>query len=424
MGNGPAAPAGESPALAVKGATVHTLVGAPITQGVVIIRDGHIAAVGKDITIPKGAQVIDVSGLHLYPGFFDSMSQLGLVEVGSIDETNDTTDIGDFNPQLVAASAIYPASEIIPVTRANGVTHTLSSPGSGGGFRRAAPIVPGQASLISLAGWTVEEMMVASSAGLIVNWPRIETRTFDFSTFSMQEAPFKEARNSYQKKLAELTDWFEAAQHYAQAVERGSKDQFERDLKLESMIPIVKGKTPILVIAQEVRQIKDALAFAEKFDLRLVLAGAAESWKIKELLAEKKIPVILGQTQVLPREEDDPYDKPFTTATELFRAGVLIAFATFGASDSRTLPYEAGNAVAYGLPWEEGIKAITLNPARILGVEDRLGSIEAGKIANLIVTDGDPLEIRTEIKHLFINGKSTSLDNKHRRLYERYRERN
>jgi imidazolonepropionase-like amidohydrolase len=277
--------------------------------------------------------------------------------------------------------------------------------------------------LLHLAGWTVEEMAIEASVGMMMGWPSLQTRTFDFSTFSMKEKPFKDVKKEYDDNVAELEAWIEAARHYHQAVEKGSKDKFERDVKLEALARVTQGEMTLFVHAQDTRQIKDAVAFAEQQKIKIVITGGAEAWKVKELLAEKNIPVILGPTQALPREEDDPYDKPFTNASELHTAGVKIAFATFGASNSRTLPYEAANAVAYGLPWEEGLKAITLYPAQILGVDDRLGSVEQGKIANLILTNGDPLEITTEVEYLFINGRLTSMENKHKQLYEKYRSR-
>lgn len=408
---------------AVQGAKIYTWNEAPIESGTVIIRDGKIVSVEAGVSAPSGAQVIDATGLQVYPGLFDAMTEIGLTEVGSVPATVDTTDLGRFNPQLEAAVAIHPASDLIPVARANGITHAVSAPGGGGASGAEAPIIAGQASAIHLAGWTVEEMAIERSMGMALHWPRIETETFDFSTFATKETPYEEAKKAYDEEVAEIESWFEAARHYRQAVDNGNAARFERDLKLEAMRKVIDGELPLIVYADEDRQIRAAVEFAETQGLRMILAGGSEAWKVKDLLADKTVPVILGPTQALPREEDEPYDKPFTCAAELHSAGVKIAFGTFGASNSRTLPYEVGNAVAFGLPWEEGLKAITLYPAQILGVDDRLGSVEEGKVANLIVTDGDPLEIQTEVKYLFINGRLTDPDNKHKRLYEKYRAR-
>lgn len=402
-------------AYAIRGAKIYTLAGPPIENGTVVIRDGKIAAVGKDVAIPSGAQVINASGLQVYPGLFDSVSRLGLMEIGQVAATVDINELGDYNPQLLAATAVHPASEHIPVARANGITHAVSAPGGG--------VLSGQASLIHLSGWTIEEMAIQPSVGMILNWPTLQTRSFDFATFSLRERPFSEAKKEYEERVAALEDWLEAARHYVQAAEKGSPANFERDLKLEALARVVKGELPLIVMANNHRDIKNAVEFAEKQKLKVIIAGGGEAWKVKDLLKQKNIPVILRPTQTLPQEEDDPYDRPFTAPGELHAAGVKIAFATFDSSDSRTLPYETANAVPYGLPWEEALKAITLYPAQILGVADRLGTIEVGKLANLIVTDGDPLSIPTQVRYLFIQGQLTSTDNKHKQLYEKYRAR-
>jgi len=407
---------------ALRGARIHTLSGPDIERGTVVVRDGRIVAVGAEAAIPDGAEVIDVSGLEIYPGLFDSYSQLGLTEVGAVSATVDTSEAGDFNPHLLAATAILPASEHIPVARANGVTHAVSAPGAGG-FGGGGPLLGGQASLIHLDGWTIEEMLVRPSVGLVVNWPTLRTRTFDPSTFGFRERPFTEVKKEYDEKIGELEEWLEAARHYAQAAEKGSAEKFTRRQKLEALGPVVRGERALLVGANGARDIRNAVEFCTKHGLKMILAGGAEAWKVKELLKEKDIPVILRPTQSLPQEEDDPYDKAYSNPGELRAAGVRIAFATFDSSDSRTLPYEAANAVAYGLPHDEALKAITLYPAQILGVGDLLGSIEVGKLANLIVTNGDPLEIRTEVRQVFIKGVPVSTDNRHRQLYEKYRAR-
>lgn len=410
-------------AYAIRGARIHTLAGEPIANGTVVIREGRIVEVGAEVAIPAGAEVIDATGLEVYPGLFDSITQLGLTEIGSVSATVDTSELGEFNPHLKAITALHPASELIPVARANGVTHAVAVPGGGGGFRGGSSFgIPGQASLFHLDGWTSEEMVIEPSIGMMLGWPSLSTRRFDPNTFRMRNRPFDEVRQEYDERVAELSEWLASARHYAQAKEAGAEG-LQLDDKLEALAPVVRSELPFIVRVDEVAGIEAAIAFADKEKVRLVLAGAAESWKVKDLLAEKGIPVILGPTQSLPREEDDPYDQPFATAGELHAAGVQIAFATFGASDARTLPYEAGNAVGYGLPKEEGLRAVTINPARILGMGSELGTIEEGKWANLIVTNGDPLEIRTEIKHVFVQGRPASLENRHQELYEKYRSR-
>jgi imidazolonepropionase-like amidohydrolase len=408
---------------AIKDAKIYTLAGPAIEKGTVVIRDGKIAEVGANITAPEGAQVIDASGLEVYPGMFDPVTQIGLNEVGAVSATVDTAELGDFNPELVAATAVNPASAHIPVTRANGITEVLAVPGVGGFDAQSSGIITGQASAFHLAGWTMQEMQIDRSVAMVVNWPSIETRTFDFSTFSIKEKPYADAKKEYDKSVNALGDWFVRARHYAQAKEKGSPDLFVRDLKLESLVPVVQGKLPLLVVADEARDIRNAVDFCTKQNVKMILASGAESWKVKDLLKDKKIPVILGPTERLPEQEDTPYDKPMTQPSELNAAGIPFAFSSFGTSFSRRLPQYAGTAVAYGLPHDQALKAVMLNAAQIFGLADQLGTIEPGKLANLIVTTGDPLEIQTQVRYLFIKGQLTSTDNRHKDLYQEYRKR-
>ncbi len=419
----PAAPAAAPAAYAIKGAKIYTLAGPAIDNGIVVIRDGKIAAVGADVAIPSDAQVIDATGMELYPGMFDPITQIGLVEIAQVSATMDVSELGDFNPELVAATAVNPASAHIPVTRANGITEVIAVPGSAGFDSQGGGTIPGQASAFNLAGWTMDDMQLQRSVAMILNWPSIQTRSFDFSTFSFKEKSYEDAKKEYDKSVNELADWLTRARHYAQAKEKGSPALFERDLKLEALVPVVEGKLPVLVIADDERDIKNAVEFCSKQNLKMILGSGAEAWKVTALLKDKKIPVILGPTERLPEQEDTPYDKPMTQPSELLAAGVPFAFASFGTSFSRRLPNYAGTAVAYGLPHDEAMKAVTINAAQIFGLADKVGTIETGKLANLIVTNGDPLEIQTDVKYLFIKGQLTSTDNRHRDLYEQYRKR-
>ena len=408
---------------AITGAKIYTLAGAPIENGTVIIRDGKIAAVGAGIQVPAGAEVIDAKGLHVYPGLFDSYSRLGLTEIGQVSATVDLNELNQYNPHLNAYSAIHPASDHIPVARANGITHAVSAPGGGGFGGGGGAVIPGQATLINLSGWTIEEMDIRKSVGLVLNWPSMQTTTFDLATFETRQRPFAEVKKEYEERVGKLEEWLDAARQYAQAMASPAAASIERDQKLEALGPVLEGELPVIVNANQERDIRNALEFCQKHKLRMILAGGGEAWKVKDELKKAGVPVILRPVQTLPMQEDDPYDRPNTTPGELQQAGIQIAIATFDSSDSRTLPYEAGNAVPFGLPWEEALKAITLYPAQILGVSDQLGSIEVGKRANLIVTDGDPLEIQTEFRHVFIDGHPVSLENRHHLLYEKYRAR-
>ena len=410
-------------AYAIKGGKVFTLAGAPIENGTVVIRDGKIAAVGANIEIPAGAQVIDATGLEVYPGMFDAATQIGLGEISQVSATLDVTELGNYNPELVAATAVNPASAYIPVTRASGITEVIAAPGTAGFDAQGGGLITGQASAFNLAGWTMEDMQLNRSVAMVINWPSIQTRTFDFATFSIKEKAYSDAKKEYDKSVNELSDWLNRARHYAQAKEKGSPALYERDLKLESLVPVVQGKLPVLVIADDERDIRNAVEFCTKQNLKMILGSGAEAWKVKDLLKEKKIPIILGPTERIPDKEDTPYDKPMTQPSELFAAGIPFAFSSFGTSFSRRLPQYAGASVAYGLPHDEALKAVMLNAAQIFGLGDQLGTLEAGKLGNVIVTNGDPLEIQTQVKYLFIKGQLTSLANRHSDFYEQYRKR-
>jgi imidazolonepropionase-like amidohydrolase len=417
------AQAAKSAVYAIKGGKIFTLAGAPIENGIVLIRDGKIAAVGANIEIPADAQIIDATGLEVYPGMFDAATQIGLGEISQVSATLDVTELGDYNPELVAATAVNPASAYIPVTRASGITEVIAAPGTAGFDAQGGGLITGQASAFNLAGWTMEDMQLNRSVAMVINWPSIQTRSFDFATFSIKEKPYADAKKEYDKSVNELSDWLNRARHYAQAKEKGSPAFYERDLKLESLVPVVQGKLPVLVIADEERDIRNAIEFCSKQNLKMILGSGAEAWKVKELLKEKKIPVILGPTERIPDKEDTPYDKPMTQPSELFVAGIPFAFSSFGTSFSRRLPQYAGASVAYGLPHDEALKAVMLNAAQIFGLSDQLGTLEPGKLANVIVTSGDPLELQTQVKYLFIKGQLTSTANRHSDFYEQYRKR-
>ena len=421
----PAPPATSGPAgvYGIEGAKIFTLAGAPIENGTVLIQDGKISAVGARVTVPAGAQVIDAKGLEVYPGFFDPVTQVGLHEVDAVSATVDVSELGDYNPELVAATAVNPASAHIRVTRASGITHVIAAPGTAGFDEAPGGLIPGQASAFHLAGWTMEDMQINRSVAMVINWPSISTRTYDYATGEIKERTYSEAKKDYDKQVNQLSDWLDHARHYAQAREEGSPARYERDLKLEALVPVVEGKLPVLVVALKARDIRNAVDFCTREKLNMILAGAAEAWKVRDLLKEKRIPVILGPTERVPLEEDTPYDEPMAQPAQLYAAGIPFAFASFDTSFSRRLAQYAGTAVGYGLPHEEALKAVTINAARMFGLDKELGTIEPGKIANLIVTNGDPLEIQTQLRYLFIKGELTSTDNRQLDLYQQYRKR-
>jgi imidazolonepropionase-like amidohydrolase len=407
--------AGENRVYAIRDARVHTLGSSgTLPRATVVIVDGKIAGLGAGLKIPAGAQIINAQGLEVYPGMINAWSNLGLTEITSVPATADASEMGDYNPHLLAFSAIQPASEHIPVARVNGITATLSAPSGG--------IIAGQATLLHLDGWTADEMALLKSAGLVLDFPSLdgarEARAGGGGRGGGRRQSFAEIRRDYEKRVKELSDLFEAARHYEKA--RGANPGTERDRKLEALVPVIKGELPVFLQADSERDIRNAVDFAGKAKLKVVLQGGREANKAADLLKRENIPVILGSIVVLPVREDDPYDARFTLPRDLAKAGIKFALTSSSSSEVRNLPYEAGFAEAYGLSHEDALKAVTLNPAEILGVGTKVGSIETGKIADLVVTDGDLLEIRTQVKHLFIAGRSVSLETKHTRLYEKY----
>jgi len=412
----------------IRGATIHPVATAEIQNGSVLVRDGKIVGVGRNLAAPKGTRVIDGKGLHVYPGMIDSGTEMGLSEVGSERESVDTGELGKFDPQLRAGVAINPASEHIPVTRANGITSVISLPmsvGGEGGFRRAGgSIVSGQAALVHLDGWTWEEMEIKKSAGMGMRFPIIPVINPRFLGLELPpefggRTTYADAKKNYETELRELKEFFENARRYEKA-KLAKEKGFEPDLKYEAMLPVLDGTEPLVILATRERAIRDAVKFADEQKVRVIIADPRELGKMGAELKSRNIPAILGPTLALPLHEDDPYDAAYTLPDQFYKAGVKFAFATFNNEFSRNLPYQAATAVAFGLPYEEALKAVTLNAAQIWGVGDRIGSIQEGKWADLMVTDGDPLEAKTQVKQLFIKGKNVDLDNKQKRLYEKY----
>jgi imidazolonepropionase-like amidohydrolase len=385
-----------------------------------VVSGGRIAAIGKDARIPSGAQVIDGRGLRVYPGMIDADTTMGLTEIGSIDETSDTTDLGELKPQLRAYDAVHPESEHIPVTRVSGVTTALALPSGG--------IFCGHAALLNLDGWTVEEMAVRKSAGLVAVIPSPNTFAgFSLQTLSMLRRSLSEARREADVQAKRAVDLLDDARHYRQAREAREKDAslppVRHDEKLEALQPVLRREVPVLARANSRAAIRAAVEFAQKQGLRLVIVGGASAGKMTPYLKEKDVGVIYGPVQRLPEAEDDPYDLPYATPGILARAGVRFAIATGDTSNSRNLAFDAGTALGSGLSETEAVRAVTLSPAELLGVADQLGSLEVGKLANLVVTIGDLLEIRSEVRHLFIRGRPIPLESRHTRLWDRYRAR-
>jgi imidazolonepropionase-like amidohydrolase len=417
----------EHESLLIKNVTIHPVTSAEIKGGSVLIVDGKIAEIGTKISA-KGVKVFDGKGMDLYPGLINAGSNVGLSEISSIRDTIDLDEIGVFNPQLKAEVAFNPSSEHVEIVRAAGITTVLSLPsaGGGGGFGRAGadnPIITGQAALMHLDGWTWEEMALKRGAALDMLFPTIPNVPRQLQTLlGTPQRTFPEVEREYKVKLEQMGNFFEDARRYEKAKAAGGPD-FRPDPKLEAMIPVIDGKRPILVRAERERSIKDAVEFADKEKVKIIIGDPHDLGSTAELLAKHGIPVVLGKTLTLPSKEDDAYDSQYALPGQLFKAGVKFCFASFDVEFARNVPFEAAAAVAFDLPQQEALKGLTIHAAEIFGVADQIGSIEKGKLADLILTDGDPLEAKTSIKAEFIAGKPVSLESHHTRLYEKWKDR-
>jgi len=413
----------------IKNATVFPVSGPKMENASVLVLGGKISEVGAKVMPPKnakGIKVVDGKGLSVYPGMIDSATQIGISEIASVRETNDTGEIGDFNPQLRALVAVNPESEHIPVVRANGITSAIVIPatlggGGGGGFGGAAAggLIGGQVSLIHLNGWTWEDMEINRGAGMHLRFPVVAGGAFNPDTLSVSRGNYAIAKQNKDNQVRQIKNFFEQARRYKIAKDAKSPE-WKSDTRLEAMIPVVEGKMPLMVMATREREIREAIEWADQERVKIILANVRKPGKALDLISKKSIPVIVSPTLAAPQDEDDPYDEPYTNPATIAKAGVQIAFGSFGNEFSRNLPYQAAMAVNFGLPYEEGLKAITLNPAKIWGVDDKYGSIEPGKMADLILTNGDLLEAKTQVKMMFIHGVAVDLESKHTHLYKKY----
>ncbi|CAN5843174.1 amidohydrolase [soil metagenome] len=416
----PAAP--QTRAVALTGGTIHTMNGGVLQSGTIVFENGRITAVGASVPIPGDAEVIDVTGRHVYPGLIDAYSHMGLYEIGGFDQTIDLNELGRINPNVRAEVAVNPESRHIGVARSSGVLVTLSSPEGG--------LISGLAAAMMLDGWTWEQMTLKSGAGLIVQWP---------SPFgppmgggggggggggTARAAADPDAR--YQREIAELRETFAAARayHTARQATTGRNAQPHRsDSRWEAMIPVFEGTMPVIVNANELRQIQDAITWAEEEGLRLVIRGGRDAGYIADHLARKQIPVLITSVLNAPGRQWEPYDAAYSLPARLHAAGVPFAITGGGsAAYAYRLPQEAGAAIAFGLPAEEALRAVTLHPARILGLADRVGSLEVGLDATLIITSGDPLEYSSTIDQAYIQGRRIDMRDAQRQFFEKYQE--
>lgn len=415
-------PPEQSAPVLVRGATIHTVSGDAIDNGRLLIRDGRIVEVGGPQLDPAAGgatdeaaqwETIDLEGLHVYPGLISANTVLGLVEIEAVRATVDVAETGAINPNARAEIAINPDSENIPVARANGILAALTAPLTGGN------LIAGLSAVIQLDGWTYEDMTLKAPVGMHITLPTLRIPDGLEEPESLQ---FIERRD---ERLELLHGSFEEAMAYRDASRAG--EDIETDRRWEAMLPVFDGSLPVFAHVDDLMQIRYALRLADEFGLRLVIVGGSDAWRIADVLAAKNVAVILSGLHVTPMRRWEAYSTPSESPRRLLAAGVKVAIAnmggTFVAPMERNLPYEAAEAVAWGLDPDEAMRMITLYPAQILGVDDRLGSIEAGKDASFIVTDGDPLDIRTQVLRAFIQGREIDLATRQTALYDKYSER-
>ena len=399
----------------IVGATIHPVSGPEIAGGTIVVRDGKIASISPGTAPEPGAPVVDGKGKHVYPSLFPPMTVLGLEEIDAVRATLDKQELGGINPAARADVAINYDSELLPVARSGGVLVAGVTPIGG--------IIAGTAVATKLDGWTREDATLKAPAAITIYWPdlRINRSPDSSRTVKKQEKTRDEA-------LERLKQAFRDARAYgkARAAEKtAGVPRHDFDPRLDALLPAIDGAIPVVVHAQRLAQIRDAMKWASEEKLRLVIWGGADAWRMADELAKAGVPVILESPLLLPVREDDPYDAQFADAGVLDRAGVRVAFNDGGddASNVRNFPQLAAMAVAYGYPREKALASLTLEPARILGVDGRIGSLEPGKDATLILTDGDILDLRTRVVGAYIDGRALDLSDRQKRLYERYRNR-
>jgi imidazolonepropionase-like amidohydrolase len=406
----------------LRGGKLLTITHGTIEKGTLIMEAGKIAAVGPEnsVRIPKDAQVIDVTGMTVYPGLIDSETALGLTEISAEQSTNDLLENSDeIMPHMRVADAFHAESALIPVTRLNGITNAIVAPQSG-------DTLPGQDAFIQLSGASATEMLLMRDIAMPLNFTGEQRRN---------QGPFERRKfpSTRMGLAAQLRQAFLDAQDYAQkwsdyekkkSAGSGKPDDKspsapKRDLKLEALLPYLRQQKPVVLAAEEANDLQTAVSLAQEFNLKFVLNHVTHTQAILDQIAALKVPVIVGPIYQEPKPEER-YDTVYRLPAELYKRGVKIVFASYDSHNARNLPYQAGYATAFGLPYEAALRAITLNPAEVWGVADRLGSLDQGKMANVVVANGDPLDVKTDVKRVFIQGEEMPMSSRQTRLRDEY----
>ncbi|MGZ8899448.1 MAG: amidohydrolase family protein [Limisphaerales bacterium] len=407
-----------------KNATIFPVSAPAMEKADLLIENGKIKQIGQNLSA-EGAREIDCTGKQIYPGIIAAATSAGLVEIDAVRATIDSREVGDYTPDVRSWLAVNPDSELLPVARANGITHIVPVPTGG--------TVPGHSGLVALQGWTVEDLAVKAPLALHLFWPSMSLDTtpreglVDKSKFKSLEDQAKERS----ARLKDLDDFFSEAESYAKARPADANDRIPA---WEAMLPFLNGEIPVMIHADESRQIKAAVEWTTQRKYKAIIAGGRDAWMHAGLLASNKIPVLFERVfyqssslAATPSRDVDPYDTHYKAPAVLHEAGVQVAIGLglggHSGSELRNIPYVAAHAMAFGLPADAALKSITLHPAQMLGVGDRLGSLEVGKEATLVIATGSILDIRTQVTEVWIAGQKTSVESRHTRLYEKYNNR-
>ncbi len=390
-------------------ATIHTVSQGVLQNADLLMVDGKIAAIGPDLTAPADAKVLSMQGKHLYPGLIALANQLGLIEIEAVRATDDTNEVTDTNPDVRARIAYNADSEVIPTVRSNGFSYSLVYP--------KGSVLMGQSSLMQLDAWNWQDATVADGVGLHVNWPSASSTAPWWSDDKPEDVAKKN-----QQKLSQLKTYFEQAKAYADA--RAANLGQALDSRWEAMLPVFAGERPLFVHADDVRQIRQALLLAKAYQLKLVVVGGRDSWRMADELAAAKVAVIFTAPYGIPEREDEANDTAFKTPALLQQAGVNFALSLDGYWDTRNVVFGAGQAISYGLTPEQALASITLNAARIAGVDGQIGSLEVGKAATVVVSDGDIFDyLSHQVRYMWIDGRAVDLSNRNTQLQQKYRQR-
>jgi imidazolonepropionase-like amidohydrolase len=407
----------------LKGGKLLTVTHGVIENGVIVMQGGKITAVGaaSSVNVPSAAQVIDVTGMTVYPGLIDSETSLGLTEISAENMTNDLVELSDeIMPHMHTAEAFHAESALIPVARMNGITNAVVAP-------EGADTLPGQDSFIQLAGASATEMLLIRDNAMPLNFTGDERRNkggFDKRKFpSTRMGLAAQLRQAFLDAQDYKTKWTDYERKKADAAQnKGKKPEPlapKRDLKSEALLPYLEGKKTIVLAAESPSDLETAVGLANEFKLKFVLNHISHSQPVLDYVASLKVPVIVGPIYEAPKE-DERYDAVYSLPAQLYKRGVKIVFASYSAHNVRNLPDQAGFATAFGLPYDEALKAITINAAEIWGVADQLGSLDVGKTANVVVANGDPLDVKTDVKQVFIAGHEVPMTDRQVRLRDEY----